>query len=366
MCAIAKSIAQAMSGIFICYRREDAAGWAGRLQSDLQDALPNVHVFRDVEALSPGVRFEDAIEQAVGSCDVLIALIGPHWLAAADPGGQSRLDNPHDLVRLEIATCLQRDIRVIPALVGGARLPDPADLPDAIRSLAERQSYELSDSRWKADCRTLIAQLRPLVHANVPLRENGPMVAAGFLALLLAGGGVWYWGNAGSGDATQPADGRVALDTASVVPAPDTRPAADARSDREVVTAAPEAEPNDDILHPNQLALASTIDARIQPIADKDFYQLTAPQGHSPVTMRVVLQNRSRRLQPSVTVWNDAFESVTSNYSVGGDVYLSFQARPGRVYYLECQFISVNLSPNEAAYEGDPGEYRLTVIVAPP
>lgn len=356
-----------MSGIFICYRREDAAGWAGRLQSDLQDALPNVHVFRDVEALAPGVRFEDAIEQAVGSCDVLIALIGPQWLAAADQDGRRRLDNPHDLVRLEIATCLQRDIRVIPALVGGARLPHLAELPDAIRSLAQRQSHELSDSRWKTDCRTLIAQLRPLVHATVPLRENRPMVAAGFLTLLLAGAGVWYWGNAGERGSTQFEDGRVVLDRASVVPAPDSSPAAGARTDREVVTGvAQEAEPNDDILHPNQLALASTIDARIQPIADKDFYQLTAPQGDSPVTLRVVLQNRSRRLQPSVTVWNDAFENVTSNYGIEGDVYLSFPARPGRVYYLECQFIPVNLPPNEAAYEGDLGEYRLTVIVAEP
>jgi hypothetical protein len=335
-----------MAGIFICYRREDAAGWAGRLQSDLQDALPNVHVFRDVEALAPGVRFEDAIEQAVGSCDVLIALIGPQWLGATDHAGQRRLDNPEDLVRLEIATCLQRDIRVIPALVGGARLPHAVDLPDAIRSLVERQSFELSDSRWKSDCRTLIAQLRPLVRATVPLHQNASLVLAGFLALALAGVGAWYWSEGASSNRAPSESNRAAVDGTSPAPAS-------------------EAEPNDDILHPNDLSLAGSIDAHIEPITDKDFFAITAPSGDGPVTLRAVLQNRSRRLQPSLTVWDDAFEHVTSNYSVGGDVYLSFAARPGRRYYVQCQFIPVNLSAWETRqYEGDSGAYRLTVIDA--
>jgi hypothetical protein len=344
-----------MSGIFICYRREDAAGWAGRLQSDLQDALPNVHVFRDVEALAPGVRFEDAIEQAVGSCDVLIALIGPQWLSATDKAGQRRLDDPDDLVRLEIATCLQRDVRVIPALVGGARLPHAVDLPEAIRSLVERQSYELSDSRWKSDCRTLTAQLRPLVRATVPLRENAPLVAAGFLALLLAGVGIWYWGESASSNGAQAESSRAAIDRTSMAPA----------GTEGVRAGLQEAEPNDDILHPNALALAGSIDAHIKPITDKDFFAITAPSGDSPVTLRAVLHNRSRRLQASLTVWDDAFEQVTSNYSVGGDVYLSFPARPGPRYYVESGFIAVNISPWEVRqYEADPGAYRLTVVAA--
>ena len=48
-----------MGGIFICYRREDTAGWAGRLHSDLQEALDDVYIFRDIDAIPPGVKFDE-------------------------------------------------------------------------------------------------------------------------------------------------------------------------------------------------------------------------------------------------------------------------------------------------------------------
>ena len=54
----------------------------------------------------PGADFERFIETAVNSCDVLLALIGPDWLAATDSAGGRRLDRPGDYVRLEIATAL--------------------------------------------------------------------------------------------------------------------------------------------------------------------------------------------------------------------------------------------------------------------
>jgi hypothetical protein len=121
-----------------------------------------------------------------------------------------------------------------------------------------------------------------------------------------------------------------------------------------------EIEPNDDILHPNLLAIGSTINASIRPIVDKDFYRVASGR-NVPTSLRIVIQNRSQRLQPSVTVWNQKFESVASNYSVGGDLYLSFTADPGTAYYVECHFISINIS-STSGYSDDTGEYNLTVI----
>jgi hypothetical protein len=151
-----------MGGVFICYRRDDTAGWAGRLHADIQAGLRGVDIFRDIEDIPPGVRFDEFIAEAVGSCEVLIALIGPQWLTAQGADGTRRLDQPNDFIRTEIATGLDRNIRVIPALVGGAKLPSEAELPESIRGLALRQAYELSDSRWAADCRKLIADIRHL------------------------------------------------------------------------------------------------------------------------------------------------------------------------------------------------------------
>jgi hypothetical protein len=65
------------------------------------------HIFIDVDNLDLGVDFVEAIEKSVGSCDVLIAVIGKHWLMSSDEEGRRRLDNPEDFVRIEIATALK-------------------------------------------------------------------------------------------------------------------------------------------------------------------------------------------------------------------------------------------------------------------
>ena len=117
-----------MKGIFISYRRDDAAGYAGRLYDRLAAHFGRDRVFMDVEGIEPGVDFVDAIEGAVGSCEVLIVIIGKDWLAA-DAVGKRRLDDPGDFVRIETAAALARNIRVVPVLVDDAEMPRAKQLP---------------------------------------------------------------------------------------------------------------------------------------------------------------------------------------------------------------------------------------------
>jgi hypothetical protein len=120
-----------MSGqIFISYRRDEASAWARLLNDRLFQKFPETKIFMDVDTIEPGVDFVEAIEKSVGSCELLIAVIGGRWLISSDEDGKRRLDNPEDFVRLEIATALKRGIRVIPVLVEGASMPRPPDLPD--------------------------------------------------------------------------------------------------------------------------------------------------------------------------------------------------------------------------------------------
>ena len=41
-------------------------------------------IFMDVDTIDPGVDFVEAIEEVVGACDVLIAVIGGRWLNVSD------------------------------------------------------------------------------------------------------------------------------------------------------------------------------------------------------------------------------------------------------------------------------------------
>ena len=146
-----------MSGqIFISYRRDDAKHPAGRLHDHLSRHFPHTQIFRDVDNISPGIDFVEAIEKSVGGCDVLIAVIGKSWLASADEQGKRRLDNPKDFVRTEIGMALKREIRVIPVLVDGASMPAEAKLPDDLKPLLRRQALPVSDERFEADSEPLI------------------------------------------------------------------------------------------------------------------------------------------------------------------------------------------------------------------
>lgn len=148
-----------LTDIFINYRRKDTAGHAGRLQQDLNERFPG-RVFMDIHNIEAGRDFTEAIAEEVGRCGVLIVMIGDQWLNITDPEtGKRRLDDPNDLVAIEIAEALKRDTRVIPVLVEGARMPQQAELPPALSGLVRRNAFELSDTRWPYDVEQLGNQL---------------------------------------------------------------------------------------------------------------------------------------------------------------------------------------------------------------
>jgi hypothetical protein len=111
----------------------------------------------DIAAINPGEDFVEVLEKAVGACDVLIAVIGKHWLDITDKAGKRRLDNPNDFVRIEVATALRRNIRIIPVLVDDAQMPNASDLPDDLAKLARRSALEISEKRFRHDTEQLIA-----------------------------------------------------------------------------------------------------------------------------------------------------------------------------------------------------------------
>ncbi len=163
--------------IFISYRRDDAAGYAGRLYDRLVAQFGQARVFMDVEGIEPGADFVDAIERAVGSCEILIVIIGHDWLAK-DPAGKRRLDEPADFVRLETATALKRGIRVVPVLVEGATIPRAEDLPADLAPLVRRQAVELNHKQWEATTGELIGTLERILGQGEAAPREAPRADA--------------------------------------------------------------------------------------------------------------------------------------------------------------------------------------------
>ncbi len=160
--------------IFISYRRHDSAGEAGRLVDSLKQYFKEEEIFIDIDTIQPGLDFSDVIESSLNTCDVLLALIGPNWLALQSPDGARRLDNPDDFIRLEIAEALKRKIRVIPVLVDGATLPEGTQLPEDLRGLVRRQAYEISNKRWKFDVDELVKSLKKNQPSPTPVPDPTP------------------------------------------------------------------------------------------------------------------------------------------------------------------------------------------------
>jgi hypothetical protein len=86
-------------------------------------------IFRDIDSIAPGLDFLEQIDNGVGVCDVLLAVIGANWLTVTNEHGGPRLMEPNDPVRHETQRALERNIRVIPVLVGGTPMPSASDLP---------------------------------------------------------------------------------------------------------------------------------------------------------------------------------------------------------------------------------------------
>lgn len=146
-------------GIFISYRREDTAGYVGRLYDDLSEHFGADRVFMDIGSIGYGEDFVAAMEKAIGSSAVFIVVIGKQWLSMKDEQGERRIDNPRDFVRQEVEIALRLGVKIIPVLVQGAKMPGEDALPAPLAKLARRNAIEFSDNRWQFDVAQLIEAL---------------------------------------------------------------------------------------------------------------------------------------------------------------------------------------------------------------
>lgn len=184
-----------MEGIFLSYRRKDTADDAQRIYERLAGQFGDELVFLDIEDISLGDDFVDSISNALESAAYVLIAIGPRWLLVTDENGARRLDDPDDMVRYEIKTALANKKRVVPMLIGGARMPHKRELPVDIAALVRRNGLAIRpDPDFEADVSELMNGLHPdrIDAARVPT-----VFRVGRVARNLGLGGAIGWGALG-------------------------------------------------------------------------------------------------------------------------------------------------------------------------
>ena len=148
--------------IFVNYRRDDSAPYALSVAQYLEREFGAANVFLDIDRLRAGERFPKILEERLSVSKVMLAVIGPSWLAKT-PEGHRRIDDPEDWVRLEISRALARGVPVIPVLVGGAPLPKRSDLPDDLKPLIEHQVATITTNGFRNEMAGLARDIRDLL-----------------------------------------------------------------------------------------------------------------------------------------------------------------------------------------------------------
>jgi hypothetical protein len=155
--------------VFMCYRRGDSQAEANGLYDGLSHRLPDARLFMDIDSIPVGVDFEEHIRREITVCDVVLVVIGPHWLDVRPGTGTRRIDEPDDYVRLEIESALAAPrATVIPVLVDGAQMPAGGELPPSIAGLARINAVDIDARRWKADLESLSRRLTELQRSRLP------------------------------------------------------------------------------------------------------------------------------------------------------------------------------------------------------
>lgn len=171
--------------VFISYRRDDAAPWAGRIYDSLANELSSSIVFIDIDSILAGDDFEEKLNIVLSTCEIMLVLISKSWVNAKNESGDLKLFLKNDYVKHEIKSAIKNDMLLLAVLLDGAKMPDATQLPPEITALATRNAVKISHDRYKADIDNLLSVIlsnlkKSLIHLYLvtPLVYVIPILAA--------------------------------------------------------------------------------------------------------------------------------------------------------------------------------------------
>jgi hypothetical protein len=149
--------------IFLSYRRRDTAGETGRLYDQLVARRPYWETFLDVDFIRPGRDFLREIDRFLSSCQLVVAAVGERWLTADGPDKARRIDNPADVVRLELERAHALHVPILPVVMSGAVMPKTTDLPAELSWFSRINAQRLRHESFENDLTELLVAMDSLV-----------------------------------------------------------------------------------------------------------------------------------------------------------------------------------------------------------
>ena len=146
-------------GVFINYRSGDSHSYGALLHSELSHRLGRKRVFLDSESIPAGSDFVAELLDRLRRSRVLLAVIGPRWLADIGPDGRRCIDDADDWIRRELVEAFVAGVTVIPVLTDEADLPTAEELPADIAALAQRQYRRLRHREASTDIARIVTDV---------------------------------------------------------------------------------------------------------------------------------------------------------------------------------------------------------------
>ena len=114
----------------------------------------------DRSGISAGDVWPQRLQDVIREATVVLALIGPDWLKAADEYGRRKLDMSEDWVRNELVGAINSSKPLLPVLLPPlVRVPVAEALPVELRRLLEYQALSLREDHWDSDLNELVRLL---------------------------------------------------------------------------------------------------------------------------------------------------------------------------------------------------------------
>jgi pterin-4a-carbinolamine dehydratase len=116
--------------------------------------------YRRTDSQQAALGLASQLRTRIGPGSVVLVLIGPGWLKAADEYGRRRLDMPDDWVRNELLGAIDSGKPLVPILLPPLlNLPAAEALPLELRPLVQYQALSLREDHWDSDLNDLVRLL---------------------------------------------------------------------------------------------------------------------------------------------------------------------------------------------------------------